>query len=283
VYALFKGADLMKRMKVEILQILLTIAISIIGLFLFQKSLLVFAAKINEAELISIHQPTIFVPGTNGTTERFNGLFKQLSDEQTEILKLTVQTDGTISVKGQLTGISEHPLIVVAFADSSDETLPRQGSWFQLALNYLQKYYLFDSYNYVGHSNGGLVITSYLENFRQNQDPVLNKLITIATPFNDTSQKYNTLETTFTEVKKASPLLKKSLQSKENIPSAIQVLAIAGEADSTVPLMSAFSSRFIYQKQVAAYRELLIRGTETSHSKLVENKQVIQAIRENLW
>ncbi|MFK4566847.1 alpha/beta hydrolase [Enterococcus sp. UD-01] len=273
----------MKRMKVEILQILLTVAISIIGLFLFQKSLTVFAVKTNETEPISIQQPTIFVPGTNGTAERFNGLFKQLTDEQTDILKLTVQTDGTISVKGQLTSISEHPLIVVAFADSSDETLPLQGSWFQLALNYLQKYYLFDSYNYVGHSNGGLVITSYLENFRQSQDPALNKLVTIATPFNDTSQKYNTLKTTFTKVKKESLLLKENLQNKANIPSTIQVLAIAGENDSTVPIMSAFSSRFIYQKQTAAYQELLIQGKETSHSELVENEQVIQAIRENLW
>ncbi|MTD41411.1 alpha/beta hydrolase [Erwinia sp. CPCC 100877] len=273
----------MKRKKTQFLYLLLILIISLVGIILFQKRLIVFAAKINNAEPVAIQQPTIFVPGTNGTVERFNGLFKQLTDEQKAILKLTVKTDGTILTKGKLTSTNEHPLVVVAFEDSSNDTLSLQGKWFQLALNYLQKHYLFDSYNYVGHSNGGLVVTSYLENFRRSQDPTLNKLITIATPFNDTADEYNTFETTFTEVKKKSPLLSENLDKKENIPAAIQVLAIAGEADSTVPVTSAFSSRFIYQKQAAAYQELLIQGEDTSHSELVENKLVIQAIQQNLW
>lgn len=277
-----------KNIKRKIPKILLIVGVILMLFLLFQKSLTAFAEKFTStSDPVAIQTPTIFVPGTNGTVNRFNGLIKAL-DSKADVLKVTVATDGTVSSKGKLTSTTEHPIIVIAFEDSSDETLPVQGKWYQLALHYIQEKYSFETYNYLGHSNGGLVITSYLEEFQQTGDPELVKLITLGTPYNDTSKKYNEAVTSFTQLKETSDLLKGYLTNLENIPDTIEMLNIAGEvddtaSDNTVPVQSVFSGRYIYQDQVAEYQEVLIEGENTSHSELVENQKVVQLLKDFFW
>ncbi|ALS01498.1 hypothetical protein ATZ33_08995 [Enterococcus silesiacus] len=277
-----------KNIKRRVPKILLIVGVVLMLFLLFQKSLTAFAEKFTPtSEPVEIQTPTIFVPGTNGTVNRFNGLIKTL-DSKADVLKVTVATDGTVSSKGKLTSSTEHPSIVIAFKDSSDDTLPVQGKWYQLALSYIQKRYSFETYNYLGHSNGGLVITSYLEEFQQPDDPILAKLITLGTPYNDTSKKYNDAVTSFTQLKETSELLKGYLKNLENIPDTIKMLNIAGEvddtaSDNTVPVQSVFSGRSIYQEQVAEYQEVLIQGEKTSHSELVENQTVVQLLKDFFW
>ncbi|MEI5989436.1 hypothetical protein A5881_000924 [Enterococcus termitis] len=277
-----------KNIKRKLPKILLIVGVVLMLFLLFQKGLTAFAEKFTPtSEPVAIQTPTIFVPGTNGTVNRFNGLIKTL-DPKADVLKVTVATDGTVSSRGKLSSSTEHPMIVIAFEDSSDETLPVQGKWYQLALSYIQKKYSFEIYNYLGHSNGGLVITSYLEEFQQPDDPKLTKLITLGTPYNDTSKKYNDAVTSFTQPKETSELLKGYLTNLENIPDTVEMLNIAGEvddtaSDNTVPVQSVFSGRYIYQEQVADYQEILIQGENTSHSKLVENQKVIQLLKDFFW
>ncbi|MGM0219818.1 alpha/beta hydrolase [Enterococcus sp. AZ126] len=277
-----------KTIKKGVSKILLIVGVVLMLFFLFQKSLTAFAEKFTlVSEPVEIQTPTIFVPGTNGTVNRFNGLIKNL-DPKADVLKVTVATDGTVSSKGKLTSSTEHPMIVIAFEDSSDKTLPVQGKWYQLALRYIKEKYSFKTYNYLGHSNGGLVITSYLEEFQQSDDPKLAKLITLGTPYNDTSKKYNDAVTSFVQLKETSDLLKSYLKNLENIPNTIKMLNIAGEvddtaSDSTVSVQSVFSGRYIYQDQVAEYQEVLIQGENTSHSELVENQKVVQLFKDFFW
>lgn len=269
-------------------QILSIVGVGLLIFLLFQKSLTAFADKFTSSkDSVEIQTPTIFVPGTNGTVNRFNGLIKAL-ERKADVLKVTVATDGSVSSKGRIKSKTQQPIIVIAFKDSSNETLPVQGEWYQLALNYIQKKYSFDTYNFLGHSNGGLVITSYLENFQQEDDPKLAKLITVGTPFNDTGKAYNDAVTSFTQVKQISNLLQGYLENRRNIPDTVQMLNIAGEveetaSDNTVPVQSVFSGRYIYQEQLADYQEILIQGQETSHSELVENPEVIRLIRNFFW
>lgn len=277
-----------KNTKRRVTKILLIVGVILVFFLLFQKSLTAFAEKFTPtSEPVAIQTPTIFVPGTNGTVNRFNGLINTL-DSKADVLKVTVDTDGTVSSKGKLTSTTEHPIIVIAFKDSSDKTLPVQGKWYQLALRYIQEKYSFETYNYLGHSNGGLVITSYLEEFQQPDDPKLAKLITLGTPYNDTKKKYNEAVTSFTKLKETSNLLEGYLTNLENIPDTIEMLNIAGEvddtaSDNTVPVQSVFSGRYIYQDQVANYQEVLIQGDKTSHSELVENQKVIQLLKDFFW
>ncbi|MBO0440509.1 alpha/beta hydrolase [Candidatus Enterococcus ikei] len=277
-----------KNIKRKLPKIFLIVGVVLMLFLLFQKSLTAFAEKfVQNSEPVEIQAPTILVPGTNGTVNRFNGLIKSL-DPQADVLKVTVATDGTVSSKGKLTSSTKHPMIVIAFKDSSNSTLPVQGKWYQLALSYIQEKYSFETYNYLGHSNGGLVITSYLEEFQQATDPKLAKLITLGTPYNDTPEKYNEAVTSFTQLKETSDLLKGYLKNLENIPNTIEMLNIAGEvddtaSDNTVPVQSVYSGRYIYQDQVAEYQEVLIQGENASHSELVENQKVVQLLKDFFW
>lgn len=283
---------MIKKMKKNKRVFLISVILLISGMFFFLvgNTLLVFAEKLTlPREAVKIQTPTIFVPGTNGTVNRFDSLISQLKTENKKnVLKITVNTDGSITKNGSLAVDDSQPIIVIGFEDSSDETLNIQGKWFQQALTEVQKYYHFDTYNYVGHSNGGLVITSYLEEFQQATDPALAKLITIGTPFNDTSMTYNEAVTTFTEPKKISDLLAGYLELTKNIPDTIQMLNIAGEvddtaSDNTVPVQSVFSGRYIYQEKINSYQEIIIKGEDTDHSALVENQQVIDEIKSFFW
>lgn len=277
-----------KNIKRKVPKILLIVGVVLMLFLLLQKGITAFAEKFTPtSEPVAIQIPTIFVPGTNGTVNRLNGLIKTL-DLKADVLKVTVATDGTVSSKGKLTSSTKHPMIVIAFEDSSNKTLSVQGKWYQLALRYIQEKYSFETYNYLGHSNGGLVITSYLEEFQQSDDPKLAKLITLGTPYNDTLKKYNDAVTSFTQLKETSDLLKGYLTNLENIPDTIKMLNIAGEvndtaSDNTVPVQSVFSGRYIFQDQVAEYQEILIKGENTSHSELVENQRVAQLVKDFFW
>ncbi|MBO0471843.1 alpha/beta hydrolase [Enterococcus sp. DIV0242_7C1] len=279
-----------RTVKSWMIQLFSMATIMLLFIFLGQKSLTVFADKsLENNQPIPIQTPTIMVPGTNGTVDRFDGLIKALKvKEQSEVLKVTVATDGTTSFSGKLSPSSEHPIIVIAFEDSSDDTLAIQGKWYQQALTAIQKKYIFKTYNYLGHSNGGLVITSYLENFILTEDPKLNKLITLGTPYNGTSYKKNDTVTNAGEVKQVSQLLKSYVQNRHEIPSTIAMLNIAGEiedsaTDGTVPVQSVFSGSMIYQENVSDYQELLIQGERTKHSELVENEEFIKQLQAFFW
>ncbi|MGG5341508.1 alpha/beta hydrolase [Enterococcus sp. AZ192] len=279
-----------RTVKSWMIQLFSMATIMLLFIFLGQKSLTVFADKsLENNQPIPIQTPTIMVPGTNRTVDRFDGLIKALKvNEQSEVLKVTVATDGTTSFSGKLSPSSEHPIIVIAFEDSSDDTLAVQGKWYQQALTAIQKKYIFKTYNYFGHSNGGLVITSYLENFILTENPKLNKLITLGTPYNGTSDKENDTVTNAGEVKQVSQLLKSYVQNRHEIPSTIDMLNIAGEiedsaTDGTVPVQSVFSGSMIYQENVSDYQELLIQGERTKHSELVENEEFIKQLQAFFW
>ena len=63
-------------------------------------------------------------------------------------------------------------------------TLKKQAKWLSLALDALVNRYHFNHFNAIGHSNGGLIWTYFLENYFDNQYLTIDKLMTIGAPFN---------------------------------------------------------------------------------------------------
>lgn len=229
-----------------------------------------------------IAEPTIMVPGTNGDVSRFDGLINQLesANSDTKVLKVTVDTDGTLHTQGSINSNTQHPVIVIAFEDASDgqTAVAKQAVWYQKALEYLHNIYDFDQYNVIGHSNGGLVLTDYLENDKRTEDPSIDHLITLGTPYNDVSSAYNDKET----FKATSPWLASYIENKDNLPTELKVINIAGNphgtgSDGTVDLASVLSGEQLYQ-DAASYTELQVNA---SHSDLVEAPAVVKTI-ENI-
>lgn len=234
----------------------------------------------------AISQPVIMVPGTGASVNRFDSLLKSLSETYSDlgVLKITVAEDGSVTTSGSISETSQHPVIVVGFADSSDASLAKQGAWFQIALSYAASRYYFTSYDYLGHSNGGLVITQYLENDAQADDPQLQKLITLGTPYNYTEWADNADSAQLGTVKNTTSQLQDYLVKKSNIPQSITMVNIAGSkdgenTDGTVPLTSVLSGQLIYGT-VADYQE---RTVAAGHSDLVTNSDVEEEILTTFW
>ena len=226
-----------------------------------------------------ISEPTIMVPGTNGDADRFDELIQKLkeTDPDTAVMKVTVKTDGTLTVSGSLNQTTKHPIVVIAFQDASDgqPAVAKQAKWYQQALTYVHESYAFSNYNVVAHSNGGLVLTDYLENDRLPEDPQLDHLITLGTPFNDVGD-YNSGK----QLKTISPWLNSYLKNANKLPTEqLSVLNIAGDqnatqSDGTVELASVKAGAKLYQNS-ASYTELEV---DASHSDLLTNPVAVQAI-----
>lgn len=234
----------------------------------------------------AISQPVVMVPGTGATVDRFDKLITSLKKTYSDIdvLKITVNEDGSLNVTGGIDRQSQHPVIVIGFANSSDETLQQQGGWYQKALVYAQNRYHFDSYDYLGHSNGGLVITQYLENDQQVDDPHLDNLITLGTPYNYTEWADNADSDQLTTVKNETAQLQDYLAKATAIPTTIQMLNIAGSkdgqnTDGTVPLTSVLAGQLIYGNS-ASYDEVTVAA---GHSDLVTNSEVQNQIIKTFW
>ena len=235
----------------------------------YQKNSQIYSSRMN---------PTIFVPGSSATQERFNPTFRALEKLgwNHSVLKLTVKKDNSISYTGSISSGDRRPNIVIAFEDNTDSyaNIKRQAAWLDVALTALQNKYHFRRFNAVGHSNGGLDWAFYLENYYGDSNFQINTLMTIGTPYN--------LEVT--NIKYHTQMLTDLIASKENIPSNLTVYSLAGsdnyDGDYIVPITSVEAGKYVYQNQVSHYTHVTVTGTDSQHSELPENQQVIQYIHQ---
>lgn len=229
----------------------------------------------------SIATPTIMIPGTNGTVNRFDGLLDKLTKVYSDVSvqKITVKTDGTLTINGKLNTKSQHPVFVIAFEKAEDgiEALVQQGQWLKIALDYLAQRYEFAQYNCIAHSNGGLVMTEYLQNSYSSDDPTLATLMTLGTPYNDVEQAANSDGNNLL----ITDWLQHYLDKQESLPDNLQVINVAGrtlsqDTDGIVPLNSVLAGKKLYGF-VNDYQEVIV---EASHSELPENAQVMKLITQ---
>ncbi|MCI1902546.1 MAG: alpha/beta hydrolase [Enterococcaceae bacterium] len=264
-----------------------TILLGVILLGFFSSIFHIFSANTAQAdstEPIPISEPLIMVPGTNATQNRFDDLLADMKKtyQDLDVMKITVKTDDSLTVNGALTGNSQHPVIVIAFEDNSEKAVPEQAKWFKTALTYLAANYRFSSYNFLGHSNGGLVITNYLENEADASDPALDRLMTIGTPYNGTSFNDNAKTATFTKPKNTTDQLSRLLADQANILPSFQMMNVYGNtadsySDGTVPVASVQAGVLLYGN-TASYQEKAITDDAT-HRALPANAEVEALIR----
>lgn len=229
------------------------------------------AAQVN----YQIATPLILVPGTYGTQDRFDEMLENLKTTTPDLSveKITVHTDGTLKVTGKIKENSQHPVFVIAFEEAEDgiEAITQQAQWFQQALHSILDFYEFETYNFVGHSNGGLVFTEYLENLQTTDEPQVASMITLGTPYNDVLEEKNQSY----QSAKVTEWLEHYLASSIH-QSNFEMINIAGSlnlktTDGTVPLASVQMGAQIFQNKTE-YQEKIVSA---SHSNLTENEEVL--------
>lgn len=226
--------------------------------------------------------PVIMIPGSSATVNRFNGLVTKLNQNKQgvkhSLLKVKVWNDGHISYQGSIAAKDNEPIIVIGFENNKDgyNNIKKQAAMVNQAFEALQERYSFNNFKGIGHSNGGLIYTAFLENYLGDYDVEIKKLMTIGTPYNFKE----------TNINNKSEMLADFIANRSNIPSNLTMLSVAGtityDSDELVPDASVSAGKYIYQNQAARYTEVTVTGEDAQHSDLPTNDEVIRLIQNNI-
>lgn len=226
--------------------------------------------------------PIIMIPGSSATVNRFNGLVTKLNQNKQGVqhshLKVKVWNDGNITYEGSIASNDNEPIIVIGFENNKDgyNNIKKQAAMVNQAFQDLQERYSFNNFKGIGHSNGGLIYTAFLENYFSEYDVEIKKLMTIGTPYNFKE----------TNINNKSEMLADFIANRENIPTNLTMLSVAGtityDSDELVPDASVSAGKYIYQNQAARYTEVTVTGEDAQHSDLPTNDEVIRLIQDNI-
>ena len=222
-----------------------------------------FWTKDNVANLTKWHNsklsPIIMIPGSSATENRFDSLVSLINKQSFKkhsLLKVKVWNSGKITYQGKINPKDNEPFIVVGFENNHDgyDNILKQAKMFNKAFTALTNRYDFNNFKGIGHSNGGLVYTAFLEKYFNEDNAQIKKLMTIGSPFN------------FAEKSTAN---KTQMLGTQNY-----------ESDGLVPLDSVEAGKYVYQNQVKSFTEITVTGVDAQHSSLPQNKQIVSLITE---
>lgn len=270
---LLKRPSRIKRIAGVLVGLILLVIISIPA-YDYQKGVVANARVIHNSRMA----PVIFIPGSSATQNRFDSLIKELNSRSTghSYLKLTVHTDDSITTTGGVKASDNEPFIVVGFENNKDgyANIKKQARWFSIAMKFLQNRYRFNNFVGIGHSNGGLIYTLYLEEYLNQDDLTINKLMTIGTPYN-LSEK---------NIANRTEILSDMIKLKSYLPKNIQMWSIAGTEnysdDGIVPVESVEAGKYVYQDQVRQYTLINVTGSDSQHSDLPQNQEIVGYIQQ---
>ncbi|MFT9456525.1 MAG: alpha/beta hydrolase [Liquorilactobacillus hordei] len=222
--------------------------------------------------------PIIMVPGSSATKNRFDSLISELGHEAPKnhsVLKMVVKKDGKITTTGTIQHNDNQPFIVVSFENNKDGkvNIDKQAVWLSSAFKQLVRTYHFNHFSALGHSNGGLILTLFLEKYLKKTPSVrIDKLMTIASPYN-MEEKSTTYKTA---------MFKELYTYREGLSESLVMYSIAGtenyNGDGTVPYNSVNFAKYIFQDQIKNFTEITVTGANTAHSDLPQNKQIVSLI-----
>ena len=226
--------------------------------------------------------PIIMIPGSSATENRFDGLVRKLNQDRPgvkhSLLKVKVWNNGRITFEGKIKDKDNEPVIVIGFENNKDgyNNIKKQTKMMNQAFEALQNKYNFNNFKGLGHSNGGLIYTAFIENYLSDYDVKINSLMTIGTPYNFTE----------TNIKNKSVMLADFIAAKENIPATLHVYSVAGtityDSDELVPDASVSAGKYIYQNQAKSYTEITVTGEDAQHSDLPTNDEVVELIKQHI-
>ena len=163
--------------------------------------------------------PIIMIPGSSATENRFDGLVQKLNQRHRgvkhSLLKVKVWNDGRITYSGSIAANDNEPIIVIGFENNKDgySNIKKQAKMVDAAFENLQGKYNFNNFKGLGHSNGGLIYTAFIENYLGSYDVELKKLMTIGTPYNFTEININN----------KTEMLADFIKNRENIPTTLAI------------------------------------------------------------
>jgi len=237
----------------------------------------------NVAELTRWRQsklsPVIMIPGSSATENRFDRLVRKLNTDNRNphsLLKVRVTNDDRLHFSGQLRQGDNEPIIVVGFENNRDgyQNIQQQARRFNLAFKALSTQYNFNNFKAIGHSNGGLIYTQFLEKYYSAyaQHIRVKRLMTIGSPYNFNEKT----------IRHKTQMLSDFIANRNRVPKNLTIYSVAGtqtyNSDGLVPLGSVLAGKYIYQERAKQYTTIAVSGADAQHSDLPQNAQIIDLI-----
>lgn len=221
--------------------------------------------------------PIIMVPGSSATVNRFDGMVNKINKmdhQRHSLLKVKVYNDGQITYTGRVRRGDNEPFFVVGFENNHDgySNIKKQAKMFNRAFNQLKNRYDFNNFKGIGHSNGGLIYTYFLEHYFNEDQITMKRLMTIGTPYN------------FSEpMSRQTEMLQDFIKYRHNLPDNLEMYSVGGSEnyveDGIVPLSSVLAGKYVYQGTVKHYTQITVTGKLAQHSSLPQNTEVLDLIQ----
>lgn len=229
--------------------------------------------------------PIILIHGSGGDTHSLDEMADQLMNEyksSNEAMSMSISADGDITYQGELTKDAKRPIIKFAF-DQNQATPDDWSQWLKIAMVDLKDRYGFTQMDGVGHSNGGLALTYFAEDYGKDETvPTLRKIVAIGSPFNDLDSNDNGKDLTFKQLPNSTAQLDYFMEKQHDINPNLEVLAIAGAlsddnpTDGVVPTNSSLATRLFMPGNAKAYIEDVQVGKGAVHQTLHETTKSIE-------
>lgn len=259
-------------------RIILIITVLVLGVFaFFSYCWSRHNVQVLENRQRSTMSPIIMIPGSSASVNRFDRLvnkLNQMDHQNHSLLKAKVYNDGQIVYSGNIRPHDKEPFIVVGFENNHDgySNIKKQAKMFNQAFKQLKQRYNFNNFKGIGHSNGGLIYTYFLEHYFNERQIRLTRLMTIGSPYN------------FAEpVKRRTQMLSDFIKYRKNLPNNLTVYSVAGSEnyveDGLVPVSSVEAGKYIFQGQVRHYTQITVTGKLAQHSALPQNQEVLDLIQ----
>ncbi|HBI6331993.1 TPA: alpha/beta hydrolase [Listeria monocytogenes] len=229
--------------------------------------------------------PIILIHGSGGDTHSLDEMADHLMNEyksSNEAMSMSINSKGKITYQGELTKDAKRPIIKFGF-DQNQATPDDWSKWLKIAMEDLKSRYGFTQMDGVGHSNGGLALTYFVEDYSiDNAVPTLRKLVAIGSPFNDLDPDDNGEDLAFNKLPSNTPQLDYFIDKETKISTDLEVLSIAGAlsednlTDGIVPTNSSLASRLFMPNNAKVYMEDLQVGESAIHQTLHETSESIE-------
>lgn len=229
--------------------------------------------------------PIILIHGSGGDTHSLDEMADHLMNEyksSNEEISMSISEKGTITYQGKLTKDAKRPIIKFGFDQNQAAPMDWSGL-LKIAMQDLKTRYGFTQMDGVGHSNGGLALTYFAEDYsKDNTVPNLRKLVAIGSPFNDLDPDDNGDDLTFKKLPNNTSQLDYFIEKETKVNPDLEVLSIAGAlsednlTDGIVPTNSSLASRLFMPNNAKVYMEDLQVGESAIHQTLHETPESIE-------
>lgn len=205
--------------------------------------------------------------------------FMQLGIKSSDVTSLYVSSDGKIIKK--VNESKDIKNIGVGFLDNrfTEQHLEDNPNLLDNLLMYEYREKRFDSINLIGHSNGGNVITRWVERFSMYRPFKVNNIVTICTPFNGyvkSAKPTGFLKEVLANKNKLNGINKKAFMSVVKKP-----LDFEGKSykwDTVVTLDNAYTGEQVFGGSIELINSMP-DGSEPAHMKVLSSPNIINYLK----